>query len=262
MQSYHLGIGLLSTFQPMSNGTRSIEIQGCNLVSEDTMIELPDNIQQLALHSCHDITFLSELCGTAKVQDLRQCYLSNCNGIEFITKTGDHFPSLEILVLRKLPKLKAISNDIAASQIFTKLTSLQIHSCNSMKYLFSADMLQDLKNLEEIEVWNSSVIEEMVEDHSGGNVALYSNILLPKLRCLSLSALPELKYITRNVLICDHLETIEIWDCEKLRALPFSINYLPSSLKQIKGNSNWWDRLEWNETRCKSLLQPFFDQYI
>ncbi|GJX26510.1 disease resistance protein-like protein [Tanacetum coccineum] len=262
LQSYHLGIGLLSTFQPISNGTRSIEIQGCNLVSEDTMIELPDNIQQLALHSCHDITILSELCDTAKVQDLRQCYLSNCNGIEFITKAGDHFPSLEILVLRKLPKLKAISNGIAASQIFTKLKSLQIHSCNSMKYLFSSDMLPDLKNLEEIEVWNSSVIEEMVEDHIGGNVALYSNILLPKLRRLSLSALPELKYITRKVLICDHLETIEIWDCEKLRALPFSVNYLPSSLKQIKGNSNWWDRLEWNETRCKSLLQPFFDQYI
>lgn len=260
LQSYHLGIGRLSIFLPVSKGTRSIEIQGCNLVFQGTVIELPNNIQQLALHSCHDITFLSKLSGTTNLENLRECYLSNCNGMEFITMAGNPFPSLELLVLRKLPKLKAISNGIAASQIFTKLKTLQIHSCNSMKYLFSSSMLQDFQSLEGIEVWNSQLIEEMVEEQTGGNIATLSAFLLPKLRRLSLSTLPELKYITKRVLICDSLETVEIWDCEKLRTLPFSISYLPSSLKHIKGNRNWWDGLEWDETGCKDLLQPFFDQ--
>lgn len=258
LQSYHLGVGLLSIFLPMSNGTRSVEIQGCNLVCQETVIELPKNVQQLALHSCHDITVLSKLCDTTNLKNLRYCYLSNCNGMEFVT-TGNHFPSLEILVLRKLPKLKAISNAIAASQIFTKLRSLQIHSCNNMSYLFSSGMLQDFQNVEEIEVWNSRLLEMMVEDQTINN-DIFSTVLLPKLRRLSLSMLPELIYITRSVMICDNLETIEIWDCDKLRVLPFSISHFPSSLKHIKGTRNWWDELEWDEIGCKSLLQPFFDQ--
>ncbi|KAM0064253.1 putative leucine-rich repeat domain superfamily [Helianthus debilis subsp. tardiflorus] len=125
-----------------------------------------------------------------------------------------------------------------------------------MKYLFSSGMLEDFQNLEEIEVWNSSLIQEMVEDNTG----LFSTVLLPKLRRLSLSSLPEMKCITKGVLICDSLETIEIWDCEKLRALPFSVSHLPSTLQRIKGNRSWWDGLEWDETNCKNLLQPFFDQ--
>ncbi|KAI3770652.1 hypothetical protein L6452_01793 [Arctium lappa] len=118
-------------------------------------------------------------------------------------------------------------------------------------------MLQDFQSLEGIEVWNSHLIEVMVEEKTGGNIATLSAFLLPKLRHLSI--LPELKYITKRILICDSLETIEIWDCEKLRTLPFPIIYLPSSLKHIKGNRNWWDGLEWDETSCKNLLQPFFD---
>lgn len=260
LQSYHLGIGQLSIFQPVSKGTRSIEIQGYDLVWEGAVIELPNNIQQLALHGCNDFMFLSKLSDTTNLENLRQCYLSNCNDMEFITASGNRFPSLELLVLRKLPKLKAISNGIAASQIFTNLKSLKVHSCNSMKYLFSSGMLQDFQNLEEIEVWNSSLIQEIVEEKTGGNVSPASTVLLPNLRRLSLSTLPQLKCITKRVLVCDSLETVEIWDCEKLRALPFSINYLPSSLKHIMGNRNWWDGLEWDETSCKNLLQPFFDQ--
>lgn len=261
LESYHLGIGQLNILLPTVEGMRSIEIQDCNLCHQDKMIELPNNIQQLALHSCHDITILSELSDTTNLENLRQCYISNCNGMEFITKADNFFPNLELLVLRKLPKLKAICNGITSSQIFTKVKSLQIHSCNRMKSLFSSHMLQDFQNLEEIEVWNSRLIEEMVEEEqSGGNISSFSTVLLPKLRRLSLSMLPELKYITRRVLICDSLETVEIWDCEVLRALPFSISYLPSSLKNIKGNINWWDQLEWDDTSCKNLLQPFFDQ--
>ncbi|KAJ0501592.1 putative leucine-rich repeat domain superfamily [Helianthus annuus] len=256
LQSYHLGIGQLSIFLPISKGMRSIEIQDYDLFRQDAVIELPNNIQQLALHSCHDITFLSKPSDTTDLENLRQCYLSNCSGMEFITTCGNRFPSLELLVLRKLPILKAICNGIASSQIFTKLKSLKIHSCNSMKYLFSSGMLEDFQNLEEIEVWNSSLIQEMVEDNSG----LFSTVSLPKLRRLSLSSLPEMKCITKGVLICDSLETVEIWDCEKLRALPFSVSHLPSTLERIKGNRSWWDGLEWDEPNCKNLLQPFFDQ--
>ncbi|XP_076925075.1 disease resistance protein At4g27190-like [Bidens hawaiensis] len=256
LQSYHLGIGQLSIFLPISKGTRSIEIQGYDLVFQDAAIEFPDNIQQLALHGCHDITSISKLSDTMNLENLRQCYLSNCKRIEFITTSGNRFPSLELLVLRKLPKLKAVSDGIAESQIFTKLRRLEIHSCNSMQYLFSSGMLQDLQNLEEIEVWNSSLIQEMIEDKIG----LFSTVVLPKLRRLSFSALPELKCITKGILICDSLETLEVWDCEKLRALPFSVNYFPSTLEHIKGSRSWWDALEWDETGCKNFLQPFFGQ--
>ncbi|THF99605.1 probable disease resistance protein At4g27220 [Camellia sinensis] len=261
LKSYHIGVGILSSFAPISKETFSVEIQGCHIIGDNCFIELPKNTQQLAIQGCHDIDVLSKLSLISNLSDLKECYVSSCNGLEFITLADvNPFPSLERLVLRKLSNLKAIclGNVVACAPV--RLKTLHIYNCNNLKILFSVELLQQLPNLQEFEVWNSHLIEEIVgeESSSGVNSNTSPAVTLPRLRRLYLSTLPELKCISRRVFICESLETIDIWDCGNLRRLPFSINYLPSSLNHIKANKKWWDELNWDEPSCKLHLQPFF----
>uniref|UniRef100_A0A2N9GTA1 NB-ARC domain-containing protein n=1 Tax=Fagus sylvatica TaxID=28930 RepID=A0A2N9GTA1_FAGSY len=183
LKSYHIGIGL-SSLLPISKGTCSVEVQGCNLITSGSSIELPDNTQELAL------------------QD------------------ENSFPSLEKLILRKLVNLKAICHGTVC-----------------------------LQNLEEVEVWNCSSIEEIIEgEETGGvNSNAFCPIMIPRLHLLYLSSLPELKTISKRVVICNSLDSIDVWDCEKLKKLPFVMDNFPLSLMHIRGSRKWWDELYWDE---------------
>ncbi|GFY88932.1 LRR and NB-ARC domains-containing disease resistance protein [Actinidia rufa] len=264
LKSYHVSVGLLSSFAPISRGTYSVEIQGCDIIDDECFIDLPNNTQQLALQGCHDIDVLSKLSVTSALSDLRECYVSSCNGLEFVTGAdANPFPSLERLILKKLSNFKAIclGNVVGCAPVSLKI--LHIHNCNNLKNIFCFGLLQQLQNLEEFEVWNSRLIEEIVGEESSSrvnNINSFPTLTLPRLRRLYLSGLPELKCITRRVLVCDSLETVDLWDCGKLRKLPFSINHLPSSLNYIKASKRWWDELEWCEPSCKAHLQPFFGE--
>uniref|UniRef100_A0A2N9HBH2 Uncharacterized protein n=1 Tax=Fagus sylvatica TaxID=28930 RepID=A0A2N9HBH2_FAGSY len=220
LKSYHIGIGL-SSLLPISKGTCSVEVQGCNLITSGSSIELPDNTQELALQGCDDIDILAQLSSKSNLDDLKKCYISTCSGLEYIIMADENsFPSLEKLILRKLVNLKAICHGTVC-----------------------------LQNLEEVEVWNCSSIEEIIEgEETGGvNSNAFCPIMIPRLHLLYLSSLPELKTISKRVVICNSLDSIDVRDCEKLKKLPFVMDNFPLSLMHIRGSRKWWDELYWDE---------------
>ncbi|TXG47942.1 hypothetical protein EZV62_027236 [Acer yangbiense] len=259
LRSYHIGIGFLSSFSPISIDTCSVEIQGCNLSANDNFIELPNNTQQLALQGCHDIDILSKVSALSNLTNLKECHVSRCNGLEHITLAEeDSFPSLDKLILRKLHNLRSICDGTMVTGVFSSLRTLHVLNCNNVINLFSFGMIKCLENLEEIEVWNSRLIEEIIEGEEVGGV--FPVITIPRLRRMYFSALPELKCISNCLFICNSLVSIDVWDCGKLKKLPFSATNKPSSLKHITGSKQWWDCLDWDESSAKTCLQPFFKE--
>lgn len=123
-RSYHIGVGLLSNFSPISKDTCSVEIHGCKLITNDSSIELLSNFQQLALQGCHDIEVLSNLWSISNLNSLKECYVSSCYGLKYITWTEvNSFLSLEKLILRRLPNFSVITNGILAVGVLSSLKS-------------------------------------------------------------------------------------------------------------------------------------------
>ncbi|KAL5715236.1 hypothetical protein ACHQM5_017083 [Ranunculus cassubicifolius] len=262
LRSYHLGVGLLSRFVPTSKGNFSVEIQGCNLVSDESSIVLPENTLQLALHGCHDITRLSKLPCVSNLKELKECYISRCNKMEYIAMAVENtLPCLERLVLRKLPILTALCDGVS-SGTFARLKTLHIHGCNGLRNLFSPELLPNIQGIEEIEVWNSILIEKIVKEEELTVSGHDATITLPRLRRLSLFSLPNLRSICSGVLICRSLMSIDVWDCRNLKKLPLSGVNLPFNLKRIRGSKRWWDALEWDHKNTKILLQPFYEEDV
>ena len=127
-----------------------------------------------------------------------------------------------------------------------------------------------MQNLEQIEVYDCEQLEEIIggaeasDDEVEEEEAKEIVKIFPQLRKLILRGLPELKTIcsSSNIILCDSLNSIEIYKCPKLKRLPLSLHLidgerssLPSSL-QIKIEKERWESLEWDNHEMKMVLEP------
>ncbi|KAL4613911.1 hypothetical protein ACB092_07G016400 [Castanea dentata] len=164
----------------------------------------------------------------------------------------DLLPNLEKLRIYRMEKLNSISE--LAGHLGLRLNSLksiEVDYCLQMKYLLSCgDFIQTLPNLEEIEVTDCKDFEELFNYESGQNVSPDS--MVPKLRILRLVNLPKFKTLCRYEETWPCLEQVSVWDCEGLRRLPLT-NQNAGTIKEIKGETEWWDALEWDDDQTKSI---------
>ncbi|KAF3632449.1 hypothetical protein FXO38_26159 [Capsicum annuum] len=121
------------------------------------------------------------------------------------------------------------------------LKVLNVIGCDNLMTLLPLELVQQLKNLEELELQSCSMLEEIVTEVENEEGIQENNgeVVLPSLRKLRLVSMPRLRSICRDPMICDSLTTIEVVDCPELEILPFFLEIRPQlvdSLKQIKGS--------------------------
>ncbi|KAM3741664.1 hypothetical protein ACB098_07G013400 [Castanea mollissima] len=169
----------------------------------------------------------------------------------------DLLPNLEKFRLFKMKNLNSISELAGHLGLrVNSLKSIEVRSCHQMKYLLSCgDFIQTLPNLEEIEVTHCENFEELFNYESGQNIS--PDPMVPKLRILQLENLPKFKTLCRYEETWPCLEQVVVRGCKGLRRLPFT-NQNAGTIKEIKGESEWWDALEWDDDQTKSSLLPFF----
>jgi len=154
----------------------------------------------------------------------------------------------------------------------TSFCSAKLRGLPELKSICSAKLICD--SIERIGVRNCEKIEEIISgtrsDEEGvkgeeSNSCSITNLKLTKLRGLHLIGLPELRSICSAKLICDSLDIIEVWNCEKLKRMPICLPLLengepspPPSLQDIVVYpEEWWESVvEWEHPNAKDVLRP------
>ncbi|TYG71629.1 hypothetical protein ES288_D05G412500v1 [Gossypium darwinii] len=283
---YHLLVG--SSFMPTARD-KTVTIEGVQNW-EGELIMHPIEIQGLNIVECGYLRNLVD--GNSSFKNVIDLRVRFCEGIEcvislssFASSSAHPFQSLEMLDLQHLPKLSAIimndagigsatTSTLAPSATFSHLKEITIVNCSSMKTLLPHWLLPNLQNLEEIHVGACSQLVEIlgaatleVEEKESDALIKF---LLPKLRELTFSELPNLKSICSRsgVMVCDSLQIIRITRCDKLKRIPPFVPlvgngqpfaYAPPSLT-IASWKEWWEWLEWDDhPNFKNVLRfnPF-----
>ncbi|KAM4097613.1 hypothetical protein ACJW30_07G014600 [Castanea mollissima] len=221
------------------------------------------NSSSLALIKCTGLDEMLEdfIESDASFAGLKSLYIGRCP-----TSLGqgggcaarcDLLPNLEKFGLSGMKNLNSISELAGHLGLrVNSLKSIEVYHCPQMKYLLSCgDFIQTLPNLEEIKVHNCENFEELFNNESGQNIS--PDPMVPKLRILQLVILPKFKTLCRYEETWPCLEQVDVRKCKGLRRLPLT-NQNAGTIKEIKGESEWWDALEWDDDQTKSSLLPFF----
>ncbi|KAI8006075.1 Disease resistance protein [Camellia lanceoleosa] len=179
--------------------------------------------------------------------------------------------TLEELTLRRLD-LESISELVHYLHLrFSRLGIIEASECYYLKNLFSSSsIIPTLKNLEKVTISHcrklvelfenasssqssEGLLEELVENaHS--SQTLIPSCIVPNLRIMKLKELPKLETLGGHHQSWQHLEKLEVINCNQIKKLPFTTQNA-TAIKEIRGASQWWNDLEWDDEDTKSGLQ-------
>ncbi|RWR88047.1 disease resistance-like protein [Cinnamomum micranthum f. kanehirae] len=255
MKSFCLAVGRSVLPAPMAE-CYCVEIGGCDLISEENQLLLPDTTQCLFIRDCQ-ISSLWHFTRLLHKSELYRCQIIGCENMEYLMAEEEPLlPEIKELEIIDIPELLVLCKGIPSPDALKSLESLIVFGCDKLKYLLPARLLQQLRCLKSILVEACGQMKEIVgEEEEMGITREDDNnamLKLSQLRRLYIHDLPELKGICSRVFICNALETITIGSCPELKTLPFSVDNLPCALKEIKGEEEWWDAVEWDHPRTKA----------
>ncbi|XVF77705.1 hypothetical protein PTKIN_Ptkin14bG0068400 [Pterospermum kingtungense] len=256
-------------------------------IGREGLVVLPNDLNYLGIEECHDLKSLSNICSPHEGDQLKTCYIRNCEGIEYVIDQPispcNSLKNIEKLQLHDLCNLRELarvglafestSRNPTQPAVFSSLKSLYLRNCSSMKKLCSLELLQGLQNLEEIDIRFCEKIEKIIaseeeqEDYKEEGKAANITFILPKLRKLCLFKLPELKSICSFgvMVVTNSLQHIEIIDCPKLKRIPLSLPLLengkpfphPHVEQVLLYPKEWSEYVEWDDPVVKDMLSPF-----
>ncbi|XP_002528173.2 probable disease resistance protein At1g61300 [Ricinus communis] len=183
----------------------------------------------------------------ADCSDLHQLNISSSSMIRMRT--------LEMLDIRScsLEELKILPDDKGLYGCFKELSRVVIRKCpiKNLTWLIYARMLQTLE-LDDCNSVVEIIADDIVETEDETCQKIFS-----QLKRLDLSYLSSLHTICRQALSFPSLEKITVYECPRLRKLPFNSDSARTSLKEIRGKENWWNGLQWDEEVKKIFSSRF-----
>ena len=200
-------------------------------------------ISQFELDKCGDMISLELLPSFLKrMKHLRWLCISDCDELKDIKIEGEGERTQRDATLR---------NYIAArGNYFRALHEVYIDNCSK---LLNLTWLVCAPYLEELTIEDCESIEQVICYGVEEKLDIFS-----RLKYLKLNNLPRLKSIYHHPLPFSSLEIIKVYDCKSLRSLPFDSNTSNNNLKKIKGETSWWNQLEWNDETIKHSFTPYF----
>ncbi|XP_028751296.1 probable disease resistance protein At1g61300 [Neltuma alba] len=134
--------------------------------------------------------------------------------------------------------------------IFRQLSEVQIldsFSVTHLTWLRFAPVLRSLKLV------NCLSLEEVIMEIEEDVDSVFGN-----LDSMVLTRLPRLWSVCKKTLPFPKLIVMEITGCNNLNKLPLDRNSATNTLKHIRGETRWWDNLEWEDSMAKEFFQAKF----
>jgi disease resistance protein RPS2 len=260
LRQFHISVGPLNVFLPTRHEERTVSFNSVDFRLEERIGPLLSNTSSLSLHNCLGLSdMLKDLAinSVGCFASLKSLTIQRSSGraCEGRCAEYDLLPNLENLYLEHLNYEESISTLLGHLGLrFRRLKLIQMQQCSKVKYLLSCgDFIPDMPNLEEIEVRYCDRLGELFSYHD----SMQYIAVFPSLKVLKLEGLPQLKTLCRDDETCPLLERVFVSDCQRVRKLPLT-DQNANNIKEIIGESEWWNRLMWHTDTTKSSLQPYF----
>ncbi|KAL6334991.1 hypothetical protein AAG906_023796 [Vitis piasezkii] len=142
--------------------------------------------------------------------------------------------------------------DYIPNSIFYNLLLVHV---DQLPKLLDLTWLIYIPSLEHLIVHECESMEEVIGDVSGvpENLGIFS-----RLKGLGLYFVPNLRSISRRALSFPSLKSLCVRECPNLRKLPLDSNSARNSLKTIRGESEWWQGLQWEDETIQLTFTPYF----
>uniref|UniRef100_A0A0A9BDW1 Disease resistance protein At4g27190-like leucine-rich repeats domain-containing protein n=1 Tax=Arundo donax TaxID=35708 RepID=A0A0A9BDW1_ARUDO len=147
--------------------------------------------------------------------------------------------------------------------IFASLRRLDIVRCTSLtnvSWILHLPLLQDLL------IFSCSRLHQIIATVQGGVIETKTSNeknespsirnTFPRLKRMTLIEADRLASICSPTIAFPSLECLQISVCPLLKKLPFLT--IPSKLKCIRGENEWWDDLDWQDKDLESSLEFYF----
>ncbi|EOX96984.1 Uncharacterized protein TCM_006103 [Theobroma cacao] len=207
--------------------------------------------------------------GIENTRQLKFCLLTECNEVqtiidcsEFPEEQMDALGNLQDLTIYYMKNLVSIWRGLVHKRCLASLKFLALHKCPKLSIIFSPDLVANLANLEELIVEHCPQLTSLVSliGHASSSSAPQPNCFLASLKRISLLYVPNLVSISSGLRIAPELEKVGFYNCPKLKSL--SVMEISSeNLKVIKGESRWWEALEWKNSEWGNRLDYLHSIY-
>jgi disease resistance protein RPS2 len=263
LRKFHFSIGHTGKFLPTRHENRAVSISSLDFHSEELIGPLLSSASSLNLGNCLGLSdMLEDLVNNSIVcfVGLKSLTIQSCRCSEWqggCAAQYDLLPNLEELYLQDLNFGESISELLGRLGLrFLRLKLIEVEWCYEMKYLVSfGHFIHALPNLQVIKVRNCYVLEKLFSYDSMQYIA--PDPVVPSLQILELLSLPQLSTLCRDEETWPLLEKVYVFGCNYVRKLPLT-DQNAENIKEIKGESQWWNALAWPADTTKSNLRPYF----
>ncbi|XP_049369773.1 disease resistance protein At4g27190-like [Solanum verrucosum] len=257
LKRFHIEIGETSKSIPFNKSRKMISISHCETFSNGELSGMLHFASHLHLLKCGG---LRKLIANNSFDRLKSLHIESCScdftpAEEGNEQFDDPLPNLEHLSLFSVHNLKSVSDFGQLLGLrFSGLRQLEISSCRNLTCLFIVGGYFSVpKHLEEVSVAFCHRLTELLVQCSSSQMTLFSSEI-PRVRKLRLKELPKLKTLREPWY---HIEELKLINCYEITELPFSIQ-TSNKIRLIKGTSEWWNLLEWDDINFKSNLEHCF----
>ncbi|KAI7752905.1 hypothetical protein M8C21_000064, partial [Ambrosia artemisiifolia] len=180
---------------------KSLDLTGCvDLHIDSGVFQNLHNLEELYIRASKGRPVRFEQANCDELEKLSHVLFALENTLNLVAECtelkecniGDLFKNTEELRLQV--KYMIHLEDISTHHTFSKLRFLRIYKCTKLTYLFTVDVANGLKQLEQLTISECPLLEALIGENSGVGL-----VTLKKLSFLSLEDLPKMVSLCDNV---------------------------------------------------------------